>query len=630
MPLTAVLYLDPLSKSLACRPYLVRLASRPILQWLAERVLVHSKAARFIILYHYETERAALEEAVDGTGAELQYTPHYSKTHAVAGIAATTGASQVALVGVGCVLAPADLVLRVAEYHVQRGNTFTTIQGLARECSLSVFDPEPLAALPNLAGKFGFSDPEDAAQRLLQAQALLGHKLPVQLRTTAFDFAGSYAVAPESLPLVAGLRMGADFTLAEAAIAKAREDGLDLDSTGILCALKQVETGRKWAECQLPEACRIPPARPRSERARILYVSLPSGFSGAEASLCSMLRFIDRQRFEISAITSRDGVFAGRLRSAGLHVVCPEDRLPDANIGKFCYAASILRELSPDVVHLNGRESFPFVAAAAACGIPVVQHARNGDLNGFEDGLILAKSVIAISHFIKREIVRLPIDPAKIRVIYDEVDSEVYRPGLFSAEQSRQELGLAADAKVALMIARVAANKRHDLMLRAAAKVHKQVPEFQLVIKGDVYGESHEHQQIQRLIEELHLETAVKWLDFVPDMRQLMAAADLLVLCSDREGLGSCVVEAMSMELPVVVTDTGGTHEIVESGVTGGFAVPGGDAAALSARIVELLQDAELRRRLGAAGRRYVQSHLDARISARSVMDIYTELLAGR
>ena len=109
-----------------------------------------------------------------------------------------------------------------------------------------------------------------------------------------------------------------------------------------------------------------------------------------------------------------------------------------------------------------------------------------------------------------------------------------------------------------------------------------------------------------------------------------MAAADLLVLCSDREGLGSCVVEAMSMQLPVVVTDTGGTHEIVESGVRGGFVVPGNDPAALSARIVELLLDADLRQRLGASGRAFVQSNLDAKISARSVMEIYAGLLAHR
>jgi glycosyltransferase involved in cell wall biosynthesis len=294
---------------------------------------------------------------------------------------------------------------------------------------------------------------------------------------------------------------------------------------------------------------------------------------------------------------------------------------------------SVLQSLGPDVIHLNGRESLPFVAAAAACGVPVVQHTRNGDLKGFEDGLALAKSVISISQFIKREVCSLPVNPDKIRVIYDEVDSETYRPDLFSAEQCRRQLGIAADSKVALMIARVAPNKRHDVMLKAAATIQAQVPGFQLIVKGDVYGESPEHYRIQGLIQELRLEAVVKWMDFVPDIRQLMAAADLLVLCSDREGLGSCVVEAMSMQLPVVVTDTGGTHEIVESGVTGGFVVPGDNPAALSARVVELLQDAGLRRRLGASGRLHVQNHLDARISARSVMDIYDALLtppAGR
>jgi glycosyltransferase involved in cell wall biosynthesis len=63
--------------------------------------------------------------------------------------------------------------------------------------------------------------------------------------------------------------------------------------------------------------------------------------------------------------------------------------------------------------------------------------------------------------------------------------------------------------------------------------------------------------------------------DYVSDIRQVIVAADLLVLCSEREGLGRCVVEAMAMELPVIVTASGGSPEIVESGHVGGFVVNG-------------------------------------------------------
>jgi phosphatidylinositol alpha-1,6-mannosyltransferase len=62
----------------------------------------------------------------------------------------------------------------------------------------------------------------------------------------------------------------------------------------------------------------------------------------------------------------------------------------------------------------------------------------------------------------------------------------------------------------------------------------------------------------------------------------------VVVLCSDREGLGRCVVEAMAMGTPVVVTDSGGTHEVVNHRKTG-FVVRGGDARDLATRIVEAL-----------------------------------------
>jgi glycosyltransferase involved in cell wall biosynthesis len=83
------------------------------------------------------------------------------------------------------------------------------------------------------------------------------------------------------------------------------------------------------------------------------------------------------------------------------------------------------------------------------------------------------------------------------------------------------------------------------------------------------------------------------------------------------------------MEIPVVVTDTGGTHELISSGTRGGFVVPGNDSQALAARVVELLRSPILRTELGKRGREYVVEHLDARISAQTVMNLYDQALCS-
>jgi glycosyltransferase involved in cell wall biosynthesis len=110
----------------------------------------------------------------------------------------------------------------------------------------------------------------------------------------------------------------------------------------------------------------------------------------------------------------------------------------------------------------------------------------------------------------------------------------------------------------------------------------------ELVLKGEVFYETSYVEAVRDDINKRGLSDIVKIIPFVDDIRDLHAAADVVVLCSDREGLGRCVVEAMAMGTPVVVTDSGGTHEVVNHRKTG-FVVRGGDARDLATRIVEAL-----------------------------------------
>jgi glycosyltransferase involved in cell wall biosynthesis len=85
------------------------------------------------------------------------------------------------------------------------------------------------------------------------------------------------------------------------------------------------------------------------------------------------------------------------------------------------------------------------------------------------------------------------------------------------------------------------------------------------------------------------------------------AAADIFVLPSVEDGFGMVAAEAMAAGLPVIVSDCAGSAGVVEDGVSG-FIVPARDAAALAGRIDDLVRDAALRRRLGAAGHSSVRS----------------------
>lgn len=623
MNLTAVLYLPALTRSVSFRPYLAQLNSQPVLRILSNKILRRCGADRMIVLHHYPAEGEQLNEALKDSGAELRLTPHYAELAAVAEISAEDPEARIAVLRMGFALTPADLLHRVVRFHSGSKNDCTLLTEMPEDCGLCLCEPQALEQIVQLADTLSFSGVESAVRRLLALQKMMPERAPLRLTCAPFNFCESYETTPQQMPLSAPLHEEHEVALAEEAVHRTEQE--DPDSAAILIALKAIQTRQKAAGNCLPENCHLPAIQPAPQPPRVLYLSLPSAFSGAEQSLCSMVRFVDHQRYEPWAVTLRSGVFADTLRQAGAQVVCPEGLYIDANCAAFSYLLQLFRRVRPSILHMNSSASLSALAAASVCNIPIVTHLRNSDMGGYEDSVVQASALIAVSEFVKKEALRFSIDAQKMHVIYDETDCERFSPELFNKAECRRELGLDESDKIVLMVARVVEHKRHDLMLEAAGLVRTRIPNFRLVLKGDIYGDSLYHRQLQNLQKMLDLDEIVRWMDFVPDMRKLMAAADLLVLCSEREALGSCVVEAMSMGLPVVVTNSGGTHEIVPREV--GFAVPSNDAGLLAARIIDLLRDEALCQRMGSAGREYARTHLDGRISAQKVMGIYDSIL---
>jgi glycosyltransferase involved in cell wall biosynthesis len=107
-----------------------------------------------------------------------------------------------------------------------------------------------------------------------------------------------------------------------------------------------------------------------------------------------------------------------------------------------------------------------------------------------------------------------------------------------------------------------------------------------------------------------------------------MAAADVFAMASRAEPFGLVYVEAMAMRLPVVAFRTGGTPEVVVDGVTGLLSEPD-DLERLTNNILGLLDDPELRRRLGAAGRQRVEGCFDTPRLAADVDALYKRLLSA-
>jgi len=125
----------------------------------------------------------------------------------------------------------------------------------------------------------------------------------------------------------------------------------------------------------------------------------------------------------------------------------------------------------------------------------------------------------------------------------------------------------------------------------------------------------------------LRLGTRARFLGARLDAPDLMGAADVFVLSSEREGLSITLLEAMRAGCPCVATRIGGNTEAVDDGVTGRI-VPASDAEALAAALAELLRDPARARAFGAAGRRRWAERFTAERMVRATEALYREELA--
>jgi glycosyltransferase involved in cell wall biosynthesis len=160
--------------------------------------------------------------------------------------------------------------------------------------------------------------------------------------------------------------------------------------------------------------------------------------------------------------------------------------------------------------------------------------------------------------------------------------------------------------------------KGADVLLRALA----QLTGVTAVLVGD--GELRPASEV--LASELGVADRAIFTGWREDARELMATWDVFVLPSRREGFGISIVEAMLAGLPVVATSVGGVPEVVVDGENA-ILVPPDDPGALAVAIRRLLDDPQLRRRLGQSGRRRALERFSPQTMATAFLALYARLL---
>ena len=213
---------------------------------------------------------------------------------------------------------------------------------------------------------------------------------------------------------------------------------------------------------------------------------------------------------------------------------------------------------------------------------------------------------------------------ATLRQLSPGVDIDMFRPGI-DATTVRDRHGLRGKP-VIVCVSRLVPRKGQDALIRALPRIRSQVPGAHLLLAGRGPYE----QELNALARRHGVHEAVTFTGGVPfaELPAYYAAGDVFAMpCRTRrggldvEGLGMVFLEASASGLPVVAGDSGGAPEAVIEGETG-FVVDGRDEAMIAERITTLLREPDLRQRMGAAGRAWVQQRWSWATLAHTLEDL--------
>lgn len=299
--------------------------------------------------------------------------------------------------------------------------------------------------------------------------------------------------------------------------------------------------------------------------------------------------------------------------------------------------AAIVRDERPDVVHThNPKPGVYGRIIARLLGVERVVNTVHGlyatPTDGWRRRAAVYGAEALAARFSHLELVqnaedfdlmtRTPLAPmGRVRFLGNGIDLERFAiDAAASRADIRRELGIDEHEVVVGSVGRLVSEKGFPELLRASSEI---AAPHRLVVVGPDDPEKPDALPAEAIREATA--SGVRFLGRRDDIERILPALDVFVLASHREGVPRSAMEAAAVGLPVVATDIRGCRQVVDDGETG-FLVPKGDAGSLAATIAKLVEDPELRRSMGAAGRRKAVAEFDEQLVLDRLWLAYGEL----
>lgn len=380
----------------------------------------------------------------------------------------------------------------------------------------------------------------------------------------------------------------------------------------------------------------------------ILYVIGELNVGGTERHLSNVARALSRSGWRVCVYSlAGDGPLRKEMESAGVKVILPPvDRtaIPNSLILRALrmllsslYLVYVMARKRPRIVHFFLPAAYLIGAIAASFARIKIRIMSRRSLNTYQESYPVVRSleiklhrrmkaVLGNSDAVVRQLrddEHIPLD--KLGLIYNGIAAA--SPSSDNRAAVRSALGIDASALVYIIVANLIPYKGHLDLIAALGIAKDRIGQpWHLLVVGRDDGAG---PGIRAMAEKLDIESRISILGLRSDVADLLFASDVALLCSHQEGFSNAILEAMSLSLPMIVTDVGGNAEAVVNNETG-VVVPARDPQALAEPIVLFARDPLLREKYGIAGRKRIQDLflLDACVAKYDAL--YRGLLNGK
>jgi L-malate glycosyltransferase len=356
------------------------------------------------------------------------------------------------------------------------------------------------------------------------------------------------------------------------------------------------------------------------------------GIGGVERLLLDMSDKFDPEIFEISYCNlfcdkGGEGVFPTELKQRGLdyHQI---DGRKVTDIPKMSLAVrGLLQREQFDIVHFHMMKA-TIVGWLASLGLEIrtvlTKHyttaliAKHPALMQRMD-LKATRSVdriIAISQFVKDDMVRAGVDAGKIKVVHNGITVDAFEGVREENVGSGKELLIGS-------VGSLTKRKGHRYLVHAFARISKEFGNARLMIAG----EGPELGNLTSQASELGILDRITFTGYTSDVASMLRSLDLYVHPATDEPFGIAVLEAMASGKCVIASSVDGLPEIVEDRTTG-MLVRSGDVDGLAEAMRAALTDSELRRRLGSDAKNNVRKRFDISRTVEGYKSVYLNLAA--